>query len=36
MLNKKVIHKTFGEGRIIKFEDSIVTVEFSEKTTTFR
>ena len=36
MLNKKVIHKTYGDGRIIKFEDNIVTVEFSEKTTTFR
>lgn len=36
MLNKRVISKTYGEGRIIKFEDNIVTVEFPEKTTTFR
>ena len=36
MLNKKVIHKTLGEGTIVKFENNIVTVEFPEKTTTFR
>ena len=36
MLNKKVIHKTFGEGEIIAFENNIVTVRFAEKTSDFR
>ena len=36
MLNKKVIHKTFGEGVIIRFENNIVTAEFSGKTMNFR
>ena len=36
MLNKKVIHKTLGEGVIVKFEDNIATVKFSERTLDFR
>lgn len=36
MLNKKVIHKTLGEGTIVKFENNITTVEFSTKTLNFR
>lgn len=36
MLNKKVIHKTLGEGVIVKFENNIVTVEFESKTINFR
>ena len=36
MLNKKVIHKTYGEGVIISFENNIVTAEFSGKTANFR
>ena len=36
MLNRKVIHKTLGEGTIVKFENNIATVEFSTKTTNFR
>ncbi len=36
MLNKKVIHKTFGEGVIVKFENNIVTAEFPGKTLNFR
>ena len=36
MLNRKVIHKTLGEGTIVKFENNIATVEFSSKTTNFR
>ena len=36
MLNKKVVHKTLGEGVIVKFEDNIATVEFSERTMDFR
>lgn len=36
MLNKKVIHKTLGEGVIVKFEDNIATVKFSERTIDFR
>ena len=38
MLNKKVIHTNaaIGEGTIVKFENNIVTVEFSDKTMNFR
>ena len=36
MLNKKVIHKTLGEGVIVKFEDNIVTAEISGKMMKFR
>ena len=36
MIKKKVIHKTFGEGVIVKFENNIVTVQFESKTTDFR
>ena len=36
MLNKRVIHKAFGEGMIIRFENDIVTVEFSARTVDFR
>ena len=38
MLNKKVIHTNaaIGEGTIVKFENNIVTVEFSDKIMNFR
>ena len=36
MLNKKVIHKTLGEGVIVKFEDNIVTAEIAGKMMKFR
>ena len=36
MLNKKVVHKTLGEGVIVKFEDNIVTAEISGKMMKFR
>ena len=36
MLNKKVIHKTLGEGTIVKFENNITTVQFATKTLNFR
>ena len=36
MLNKKVIHKTLGVGVIVKFEDNIATLKFSERTIDFR
>ena len=36
MLNKKVIHKTLGDGVIVKFENSIVTVKFDSKVADFR
>ena len=36
MLNKRVIHKAFGEGMIIRFENDIVTVEFAARTVDFR
>lgn len=35
MLNKKVIHKTLGEGTIVKFENNITTVQFATKTLNF-
>ncbi len=36
MINRKVIHKTFGEGVIIGFENNIATVRFSERDVDFR
>ena len=35
MEGKIVIHKTFGEGKIISLKDNLLTVKFSEKESVF-